>query len=282
MLNDNMNFPYPILRENNEDYKKSKFISNVSVNSEENGFRINAEFLVENERIKKLIDDDFVEYALQIECTKTWFRSIETSKNNIIEIFIKSDKLNQKVVLCPCLIVKKNIENYTNDDFSDDYENMFFDIHIGEALAVGKIKYFEANYEKDIINKPASIVNVTYDEKIKNMECYIEYERIQVVLPKEQYKYYIQNSNDENKYPIMNSIVVIPALVQALSIMSKDESDYENYNWYKTIRNKLMKLCSNKDTDYKKMLETPVSTAQILVENISEKALMRLTKYYME
>lgn len=282
MLNDNMNFPYPMLRNNNEDYKTSKFISNVSVNSEKDGFSINAEFLVENENIKKLIDDNFVEYALQIECTKTWFRSIETSENNIIKIFIPSNKLNQKVVLCPCLIVKKDIKNYTNDDFSEDYENLSFDIHVGEVLAVGKIRYFEANYEKDIINKPASIVNVTYDEKVKNMECYIDYERIQVVLPQKQYQYYIENSSDENKYPIMNSIVVIPALVQALSIISKDESDYENYNWYKTIRNKLMKLCNNKDTDYKKMLETPVSTAQILVDNISETALMRLTKYYTE
>lgn len=281
MLNSSLNFPYPVLKPTLDDFKSTLFQCDITVNNEKDGYRVNLKFAIESNYFKELLENNEIAYAVQVQCVSTWLRKIEILQSGNLSFFIPSSTIHEKVELCPCLIALKDIPNYSDPNFSDDYHGMNFSIHVNEVIGVGNRKKFDALYKKDIIKKAASIVEISADDQISTMECHMEYETISVKLPKLQYKWYMDNSIDKSKYSIMNSIVVIPALVQALTIMYDDEiynatSGYEGYAWYKTIKYKLNNIAKNDHREYVRLLESPVKTAQILVDNISQKSLKML------
>lgn len=283
MLDSNLNFPYPLLRNERVDFGDTVFKSELNVEIEEEGYKVTVSCDVNNKYFGDLLVQGKIAYAVQIQCVSTWFRRLEILNSTKMEFFISSKDVHEKVEMCPCIIALEDIGEYSCDDFSEEFIGMKYSIRKNEVIGIGERKKFDAIYEKDIIKKAASIVSICEDRTCSTIECEMHFETINIKLPKKQYDLYNQCGLEKQKYSIINSIIVVPVIVQAISYIYEDEkcgsnSGYENYAWYKTIKYKLKKICGNNNSKYMQLLETPVKSAQIIIDNISENALEILTK----
>ena len=286
MLNSSMSYPYPVIRPVCEDYKTTTFNAKIHKENREDGFELKVEYCLDNGTIQALIDNEQVTFAVQIQCTATWYRKLYTSNKNEQVLFIPSKDVHERVEICPCIIAKKTItnEDFSNDDFEDEFKDITYNIKVGEVIGIGDRYRFNAIYKDDILEKGDPIVHFKMDEKASLMHCEWENENIIVHLPRKQWDEYTQIGEYEQwKHPILNAIYVTPVIVQAICEIANTEenggeSSLSSYMWYKTLDYFLKKEAGDNQAEYKKLLADPVRTTQLLLNDNSFKSVTLLSQ----
>lgn len=283
MLNVNINYPYPLLREYVEDYKRTIFTGELSVRLEPDGYVIHPSFDVENDEIRSLIKAGLLMYAIEVQCVSTWFRKLyRIIDNNIVRL--NPQEIHERVELTPCIIATKNFKGFKNVDFEEEYQGMSFDINAGDIIGIGQKRTFDALYQNDIIKNGSSIVNIGGSDQIKEITCDFNGSVIQITLPKDQYSDYMDCGYNRIKYKSLNAILTIPVLVEAIMTIAYDEknpdetSGFENKSWYKTIVVNLKRYAENDENKYKQLLDKPFASAELLLGNNSAAALKFLSQ----
>lgn len=279
MLNSSMTYPYPVLRNMPIDYQTSTFTAQLSKKNEKDGYTIKVLYSVSNEEVQRLIDEKKAAFALQIQCVSTWFRSMEISEGNIQEIKLNSNMIHERVDMCPCIIAREYLDNFTNKDFADDFEGISFSVNPGEVIAIGERQKFDAIYKDDIIKKGDPIVHFINDEQSPVMYCEYDFDTIRIHLPKQQNeKYNYMGSYEPWKIPVLNAIYVVPAIAMGIEEIYKDtcmggSGSLERYSWYKTLKVMIQRHAKDVDSVYRKLLTDPIKTAQMLLNDNSAQAL---------
>lgn len=279
MLNSSMNYPYPVLRNTAVDYKTSIFTAQLTKKNEKDGYTIKVLYSVSNEEVQRLIDQKKVAFALQIQCVSTWYRSIEISDGNIQEVRLYSNMIHERVDMCPCIIAQEYLENFTNEDFSEDFQGISFSVNPGEVIAIGERQKFDAIYKDDIIKKGDPIVHFINDERSSVMFCEYDFDTIRIHLPKQQNeKYNRMGLYEPWKIPVLNAIYVVPAIAMGIEEIYKDtcmggSGSLERYSWYKTLKVMIQNHAKDVDSVYRKLLADPIKTTQMLLNDNSSQAL---------
>lgn len=279
MLNSSMNYPYPIIRSSAVDYRQSTFDAEIKKEITKDGFKLSIDYKINNPSIEAMINSNVLAYAIQIQCVSTWYRDIVLSSSCHQEIFIPSEKVHERVDLCPCIIAIDKINNFVNEDFTEEFDGISYDINKGEVIAIGERQKFDALYKNDIIKKGDPIVHFVEDSSTPVMFCEWEYDVIRIHLPKDQKNKYDNIGIYEPwKVPVLNAIYVVPAIVQAISVIYEDvvengQGSLSGYSWYKTLKILIMKAAKDDDAKYRKMLSDPIKTAQLLLNDNSSQAL---------
>lgn len=281
MLNVNINYPYPIIREYADDYKITIFEGALKVHLEPDGYSVHPAFNINNKEIDGLIAAGVLTYALEVQCVSTWFRHLYlVNDNNTIKLNPQS--IHERVELIPCIIATENIDSFTNNDFVDEYIGLQFDIKKGDIIGIGQKRTFDALYQNDIIKNGSSIVNIEGSDAVKEITCNYSGSVIKITLPVDQYNDYIDCGYDKSKHKMLNAILTIPVLVEAISIIANDEKDpdhtsgFESCSWYKTIFANLKRFAENDEHKYRQLLDKPLASAELLLGNNSAAALSYL------
>lgn len=279
MLNNNACFPYPVLRRKPEDYKTAVFNDEHTIEAGIDCFHVRTNFSVNNDQICELIDQGKMGYALYISCPSTMYRRLEFVQA-IEDYKISAGDVHFRVEVTPCIIVKKVLDHFSVDDFVDDFQPIEFNLAVGDIAGIGSEHSFDALYDPDIIKEGSSPIDVS-ESNVQFMEVSFEQSHIIVKLPEEQYRNYKGCKGITGKYNMLNSIIVIPVLVQAIGIVAEQESakesTYSEYAWYNTLKQKLKQITKN-DNDYTNMLEHPLTAAEKIMANISGKALLQVNE----
>lgn len=284
MLNSNMNYPYPILRTQSIDYETGVFNASITKTNEHDGYTLDVTYSVNNKFIKELLDKHMIAYALQIQCISTWYREIKISDEEKQKVFLPSSDIHERVDICPCIVALEEIHDFYNDDFAEDFEGISFCLHKGEIVGIGERYKFDAIYKNDIIKKGDSIVHFIKDINSSVMYCEWDFETIQIHLPEKQCEKYGRiGENEPWKVPLLNAIYVVPVIVQAISEIAQDElyngeSNLSQRAWYKTLRFLIEKAAKGEVAEFKKLLNDPIKTAQLLLNDNSAQSLNLLDK----
>lgn len=272
MLNININYPYPVIRSYTEDYKTTVFKGKLTVNLQPDCYLIRPEFDISNEGITKYIDQGILTYALEILSPATWYRKLHIVTDNK-SIRLDPTLVHERVELIPCIVASKHINDFTNDDFEDEYSGIMFQIRPGDIIAIGETRSFDALYQNDVIKNGSSIVSIGGDDGTKEIVCDYSGSIITITLPTEQYKDYKECGYLKTKYKTLNAILTVPALVEAIGIIFNDEenpdhtSGLETKAWYKTIVVNLKRAAENNEVKYRQLLKKPVTSAELLLGN---------------
>lgn len=272
MLNPNINYPYPIIRTYVGDYKTTVFTGDLKVNIDPKGYLVRPDFNINNLGIEDLISVGTLTYAVEVQSPATWYRRLFPIKDNK-SILLEPSCLHERVELTPCIVAAAEITGFTNSDFDDDYNGMSFDISAGDVIAIGEIKTFDALYKNDIIKSGSSIVNVNGSTDTKEIICDFSGNIIDITLPADQFEAYTNCGAMKTKYKTLNAILVIPALVEAITYIAADvnapdrPSGFESKAWYKTIVVNLKRAAENKENKYRQLLEKPFASAELLLGN---------------
>lgn len=272
MLNANINYPYPVIREYVEDYQTTVFKGALVVNLQPDGYLVRPNFEIQNSGINDLITEGKMTYALEVQSPATWFRKLFLiNENNPIRL--DPAFLHERVELTPCIVATMHSSGFSNKDFATEYSGMSFDINAGDIIAIGEKRIFDALYQNDIIKNGSSIVNIVGSDSAKEVICDFTGSVIKIILPAEQYEDYIECGYLKTKYKTLNAILTIPVLVEAIGIIANDENNHEQTSgfetkaWYKTIVVNLKRVAENNEAKYRQMLGKPFASAELLLGN---------------
>ena len=272
MLNVSINYPYPVIRPYSEDYIDTVFEGELTVTPENDGYYIHPKFSIANTEIQSMIDEGKLTYAIEIKCVSTWFRRLVRITNNVAQK-IDPTMIHENVELTPCIIAMEKITDFSNADFVEEYRSIKYTINPGEIVGIGQKRTFDAFYQNDIIRNGSSIVHFEGSDSLKELSCDFTGNLINITLPTEQFEDYKNCGYNKKKYKMLNAILSIPVVVEAIGIISNDEnnpdekSGLEGKSWYKTIVANLKRYAENDDNKYKKLLGKPFTAAEILLGN---------------
>ena len=272
MLNSNVKYPYPLLRETAEDFLNTTFNGNLEVLREDQGFRIVPHFSVNNDEIEVLIKKGVFSYAIQIQCPSTYYRGVEYIEDNK-PFFIYGGTVHELVELCPCIIAVQDLDEYQNDDFVPAFKLAPIRIYKNDVVGIGNVIRFHAYYKADEVKKASSVITVQADNSIERIKVDLSQPNIIVSLPEDQYNIYVNiGTSTSDQVTMLTGILSVPVIALALSeIDLDDESDYAELPWYKSLRALLDKMANGDPAKVSALLENELSTAQLMLgDNLSE------------
>lgn len=262
---------YPVLAPYTNDYEKSEFkIQSISYKKIGKKYRFELQLFLENPSIDKLINIDKAEYVIHVECSKTSFRDIYRRSLDKIEIDIDSFDLDGKVEFAPFIIAKKDIKNYENNLFHDDFNSFTFDIKKGQYLCIGNRGIVEIIKNKDELKQLSSIIRIAHVADMeKGTKVKLEGDRIQVLVASDLYSRYTYASRNKYRIRVLHSMIIFPALVHVLYELKDDsESNFEIYSerrWFHALKARFNEL--DMALDYNLFNEkSPYELAQIMLD----------------
>ena len=237
-------FPYPVLTEFTDDYVDSKF--DVLIEEVIHGFDRKLYFsaTLKNDGLLQLIKDGKARFVYHLECSQTGFREAVQTNAKMKDYVLEHEKVRGKLQICPFIVATENISNYTNTAFHSDYDGISFDIEAGCVLAIGAPREMMIEPETDDLAKIPSIFSIirNLDSSVTYMTVETSRERIIIQLPLEDFTKYGLLDSGTMLPDVLNTMVVIPALVFALDEIKREKPEeryqYEENGrlWYTTIK----------------------------------------------
>lgn len=242
-------YPHPVLSNFSDDITGSSFEVEADIKPT-NGvnYTFNIKCELKNEDLWNYIDQGLACFTIHVECSSTRMREVFKSYTNEFSFDILADRLNGKVEVCAFILADKDIHNYFNSMFHDDYSGISFEVVKGDVLAVATGKRFDADKEKDDLKSIPSIFTVGKNEEHDAPPLDIDFgqtNKIVLKLSKKNFEYYGQLAKNSDLGKIVASMILVPALVALLEQIKSSDFDYEQYEsckWFKSIERRLMSL----------------------------------------
>lgn len=266
-------FPYPVLCLDTDDYKKNQFEVDFDIAKDIHQICFQFQVNLEDGLLKEMLEQEQVKLVYHIECPKTLYRQIHCTKNLQHEVSIDEKQLNGKVDICCFIVAAKDLVNYCNDNFNEDYQDVSFEILKGNILGFYNLPRMDFTKNTEELSKISSIFSVIRKEAAEEgMEIELTGDKIKVCLGNDAFMQYKNFAKTSDYQSMMHATLIFPSLLYALDMIMKDgEEDYQEYRWFKAIDQMLS--ASNKSlnketieqmTSYKlaqKLLNLPINRA---------------------
>lgn len=241
-------FPYPTINNNilkscfKDTVYKFKY---VDKNDGQNYILENAYIDINNEYIKKLMSEGYIGAGLVIECSTTVFRKMYELTLEPQTIKINIGNLRDKVVISCYLYAKRNIMDYKDNDFLDDYQGYSFEIEKNDIIAIDDGFTTIIDYDESMDKKVASIFQVIRSNSVETMTIEMKTKKIVISLPEEEFVYYDTLRKNDNFQNIFFTMLAIPALTYCLKefqdniLLEQYDLDVVemNYIWFISVKN---------------------------------------------
>lgn len=237
-------YPYPVLNYFSDDYINSIFTSNLSVSKQGNSIILDLTANTDDEGLLELIGKGLADYVFHIECSSTSYRNIVKSHSGKETITIPESKLDNKVNICFFIVAKKDLENYSNKNFNQDYEGISFNIDKANILAIARQFNIDIEKEKDNLAQVPSIFLIIKKESDKKdgIEIDMLQDKLQIFLSKRDYERYALLSKGSYQ-PLLHSSIIFPALIYVFENLRKSDLEtFEDFNWFKTVKKVLYNI----------------------------------------
>ena len=258
-------YTYPVLSEERDDYIDSVFDADVQYKMNGvNNLLFDFDIKMNNKDLQKMILEGDAEYVIHIECANTSFRTTIHDISNFVSKGIPVGRINGRIEIIVLIVTKKDIIHFVNPNWVDDYQGLSFELSKGRILAYKNIPAIDIvkNYEE--FNNASSIFKVykLLTTESKPMEVDLSTARLQ------EYEIYSRFCDKEEFQPILNSMMVFPALVYVFEEL-KQENEIDNYegrNWYISLSKAYEKRGVNLKNELLTSYKTSVQLAQEAME----------------
>lgn len=279
-------FPYPVLADFLDDYRDSRFDTTIDISKD--GFNIRVDFntILRNPELQTLVDTGKAKFVYHLECSQTGFRKVIQTSEKICFDTLSYHEVRGKLEICALIVAIQDIDEYTNALFHEDYAGTTFSIEAGCILAVGRQIYMIIEKDRDDLSNIPSIFSIIpkVDNTVKHMivDTQDASGKIVIQIPMRDFTVYDLLNESTKIQPVLNSIVIIPALIVALEQVKATPCDsryeLESFGWYITIRKVLAERfsCNIESEDFENW--DIVELAQKLINEPLHDALIELTK----
>ena len=264
-------FSYPVLKDDLDAYENCLFKveldkCKVVLNNLELSFSMD----MDCPEIQELIQTGKAEYAVHIECSSTAFRTLLTSSVNKLNYSISINKLNGEVQLLGLVLVKEPIKGFTCKDWNDDYQGLTFDFVKGNILAFHNLDSLNIRKNMEEFKDASSIFTVCKraSSEEKPMELELNNDTIRIDMDEKDYKVFSSYSRRGLYQQIINSTLILPALVYVFEELRQEDGiqKYENRGWYLS----LVGAYAERNISFAKMLQDETKSSYYLAQEAME------------
>ena len=259
MKNNLKSYPHPVLG-NGDDINGTFAVQfNYGLTREDVSF--NSHFELKNKALEELIKNGKATYVLEIECPAVFFRTSIKTGEVLNRFSLSAKRLREKVTVGFYICADDDIPTYKPTECHPDYMDATFEIEKGDILAFGGSCSFIAEKTFDPLRPPvSSLFTITYGA-CHHGPMQIEYDsaKIGIILSKSDYQAYNSVRNQTTSQGILHASIVFPVLMDAISQVKANNTDYSDKNWYSRLAAVL---------DAKKLRDMdPFDSAQKILDN---------------
>lgn len=273
-------YTYPVITDEADFYVDSSFETDVEQVIDGYNIKLILKAKLVNAELEELLTTGKVVFAHHIECTQTCYRKVVLTDAELKEFVLRDGDVNGLVQVCSFLVANENIEKYSNSLFAQDYKGFRFNIERGCIMAVGSQINLRINKVRDDLANTSSIFSIVpnMDESVTDIKINTGSYKIVISLPKETFSVYSNMSTFMDIQPVMHSMIIIPALVYALTEIKESRNQlytYEDYRWFRSLR----KACEKMNVQFNEEVLANVNTfelAQKLIDSPIPKAMSYL------
>lgn len=222
-----LNFPYPVLGDVNSmngDLPEVSYTPDIPPKELITvPYRWTFEVDLRNADILKLIEEGKAKYMCEVACSATLLRKCLLFSEPKFTIELGRKEVNKRVEFSLCVVAVEHIHDYDNSAATEDYKELApFDLDAGSPLAVLKSYRWDADLCYEDLTSLRSILQIlenTADPNEDYVTVNLDHEYIQILLPPQQYKLFIEKSQNAAFGAIITSSIVMYALQSALTAM---------------------------------------------------------------
>lgn len=173
-----------------------------------------------NKDIAQLVNEGKAEYACEVTCRGTFLRRCYKSSTPRFDIRLGRTEVNGRIEFQCFIATCQPIQNYSNDDFNEDYHGFTFDLETGDMLAVFPMAWWNTNVKFDKLYAAGSFMQIVEaGDGVEKTWFNLNEDRILIELP---HDLFVQYQRIGNSFPeVIHSSLVHNALVYALSNLSE-------------------------------------------------------------
>lgn len=240
-LRGNLAFPYPVLSGFTDDYTECAFDATIipvgKPGKEPESWKIH--FYLNEEKLLRLVKEKQVEYAIEIICSTTFYRYIEKSFDDSLEIFIPKGTLQGRVEMNTLLICAGAEAGFRSPNFNKEYGQEFsFDMQLGYVLAMDTYPYY---FDFSKIQPFGSVFVLTGEENATEgvFSVDLDGEKIAIVLHPDDIDRFQEMRRQRTLREVVLAGVYLPVLIEVLREMVEDSEEHANKRWHRTIQHQL-------------------------------------------
>lgn len=234
------NYPYPILIKGLDDYNEKCHFVVTLLNKEVQESYLEFSFKIDlvSKYLRDLIANNNALIVCQIVCKNTLYREKKTYSSIDEDFIIRVLKGNvkERIILSFFVVSNTLIKNAKSEDFNDEYfADVDFTFEKNDRLAIGE-SFSVAIDDYDSLRPLSSIVTIrksSPSDPFVKVDC--NDNKINILLNEETFNRYADLKSNGDLKIYLSSIIVLPALVEALSNYKYEASSYSEYRWYSRI-----------------------------------------------
>jgi hypothetical protein len=285
MIKSKVDFPYPVLSSDGNDYEKSCYFRSEIIeieSSEKNKIIFSVKYDLECRFLEELIEQGKAQVIIYIESPNASFRKMLKYSGQDRETFVEvyKSEVSRKITLKPLIVSTIDNTDYVSEQFNRDYfEGVVFEVKKGDILAFEK-QYDVIIDDIDDFKNCASIFSIRLDETVPN-GIKIDYnsDKINIIMNKTDYDSYARMRENECYRVFLSAMFVLPALVEALEAMKREikygEEGIAEKRWYLVLEKQL----KQKDIMLTEMISSTY-VANLLIGDITARALGELENQF--
>ncbi|WP_312702454.1 hypothetical protein [Sedimentibacter sp.] len=278
-------FTYPVLSEEKDDYNLSVFDVDLQYRmSAVNNLQLEFNLTLDNEDLRNLITAGKAEYVIHIECSNTAFRTTLHSITEQSSIDIPVGRISGKLEVIALIISKENINHFTNLDWNNDYTGVSFDLSKGSILGYKNLQTLDIlkNYEELTNASSIFMIYKRLTTEEKPIDVNIDSPQIKIGLGTQEYETYAHFCKKAQFQPILNSMLIFPALVYVFEELRQETGIEANQGkaWYISLSKAYEKRGINFIDEINDELKTSIQLAQEAMELPISKALSMFTELF--
>lgn len=268
-------FPHPVLSQHTDDVLPNELQVDLKVTPTKSDFELEYRVSIKHDGIRTLVTSGDAKLVIHVECRSNFYRKAFSCHRLEGNLAIPVSDLTGYVEVSFMIIAGRSNADYRIDGMHSDYSSFHFSVSGADILALLETKSFIAEKDPDVLKKISSIIQVAeLGPGKKSWEIDLgDGAKIYVRMSKADMQAYHMLRNSTPLAKTLISVIVIPALVEALHFMKNTSSEYledeRQKRWFSILETKIINLGINLHDDERSMYEI----AQIIMEEPSMKVL---------
>lgn len=273
-------YPYPVLSYFSDDYNDQTFKSEISYEVENGVLNLKIDLELTSQTLKELINENKAIFVAHIECKNTRYRKKYTTNENQFNIVISQEEINDDVEVLLMIVSKTNMNDFTSEEFNEDFQCIEFTIEKGDVLAIDTNKIINVQKDDDGLKKTPSIFSITgLDNNKKSLDWEAGTDKILIILSKDNFEKYKSINNNPKFKSVLATLIVLPVLTEIICNFEDLEEVYEDSRWFRVLQKQLTKAGVNTDTINS---GEGVAIAQKILPGLLEKSLVNIEQMLMQ
>jgi hypothetical protein len=237
-------FPYPVLREDIDDYVDGAFQASVSFTVSADCSKVSAsvKVLLSVPELRNLVERGKADYVVIFECKDTFYRKAVHSKLKEIDVSFEAHTLRGDVTASPFIVAIDNIDGFVCSLINPEYGDGPVSFSRGSVLVVDTPS--KIYIDKDVFKPASSLFELVRNTNLlgSTWKLRTEEDRVQIeVSPKIKEKLDRFRNEKKNKAILINSIY-FAAVMECVSLLKDFEGDEDSaLKWQRVM----LKRCDN-------------------------------------